>query len=56
MNFKPRIVVWSCENCDKDFKAKECVSNGKYCAMNHYGQYTKGVDILMEDLRELCLY
>jgi hypothetical protein len=33
--FSPHIVTWACPNCDSDFKKKECVSDGKYCAMNH---------------------
>jgi hypothetical protein len=35
VDFTPRIVTWACPNCDADFKRKECVSDGKYCAMNH---------------------
>lgn len=35
LSFKPRIVTWACPSCDSDFKRKECVSDGKYCAMNH---------------------
>ena len=35
VDFTPRIVTWACPNCDSDFKKKECVSDGKYCAMNH---------------------
>ena len=49
--FRPRIVTWACPSCDADYKAKECFSNGKYCAMNHKGKYTKGKEILYEDLR-----
>ena len=35
VEFDPKFVTWSCTNCDSDFKRKECVSNGRYCAMNH---------------------
>ena len=56
MDFQPRIVTWACPTCDADFKRKECVSNGKYCAMNHKGTYIQGRDILVEDLREKCLF
>jgi hypothetical protein len=55
-NFRPRFVTWACPSCDADFKRKECFSNGKYCAMNHKSTYVEGKDILMEDLRESCLY
>lgn len=54
--FQPRIVTWACPSCDADFKRKECVSNGRYCAMNHKGAYVQGRDILMEDLRQVCLF
>jgi len=35
VSFSPKFVTWSCTSCEKDFKQKECVSDGKYCAMNH---------------------
>lgn len=54
--FTPRIVTWACTSCDSELKKKECVSNGKYCAMNHKGTYVQGKDIIMEDLREKCLH
>jgi hypothetical protein len=37
--FNPRIVTWACTSCDAEFKRKECLSNGRYCAMNHKGTY-----------------
>jgi predicted RNA-binding Zn-ribbon protein involved in translation (DUF1610 family) len=39
VKFEPKIVTWACPTCDADFKRKECVSNGKYCAMNHKGSF-----------------
>lgn len=56
VQFQPRFVTWACPSCDSDFKRKECVSNGKYCAMNHRGSYVQGKDIIIEDLRSHCLY
>jgi hypothetical protein len=56
VQFQPRIVTWNCTNCDSDYKKKECFSGGKYCANNHKGTYIQGKDILMEDLREVCLH
>jgi hypothetical protein len=35
VEFTPKFVTWACPNCESDFKKKECVSDGKYCAMNH---------------------
>jgi hypothetical protein len=55
--FEPHIVTWSCTNCDQDTKQKDCLSNGRYCAMvGKRSNYINGKDILMEDLREKCLY
>jgi hypothetical protein len=50
--FTPHFVSWACTGCDDKFKRDECVSDGKYCAMNHLGgDYVKGKDIIYEDLR-----
>ncbi len=54
--FSPHIVTWACTSCDADFKRRECLSNGRYCAMNHKGTYIQGKDILVEDLRQKCLH
>lgn len=54
--FTPHFVTWECKACTDEFKEKECVSGGAYCAMNHNGDYVDGKDIIMEDLREYCLY
>lgn len=56
IEFTPHIVSWACTSCDADFKRKECLSNGRYCAMNHKGIYIQGKDILIEDLRQKCLH
>jgi hypothetical protein len=53
----PYLVTWSCTFCEDDFKVKECVSDGKYCAIMHGdSKYVNGRDIIEEDLRQLCLY
>lgn len=39
VDFTPHIVTWACPQCDSEFKRKECVSDGKYCAMNHQSTY-----------------
>lgn len=56
VTFTPHIVTWACTHCDSEFKRKECVSDGKYCAMNHQSTYIQGYDVIMEDLREKCLW
>jgi hypothetical protein len=54
----PHFVSWPCPMCDSDFKKTECVSDGEYCASpNKYVEGdVKGRDIILEDLREKCVY
>ena len=57
MSFKPNFVTWSCDDCDKEFKQTNCLSDGKYCALqDDMNNIIEGKDILMEDLRQHCLY
>lgn len=56
VNFKPRQVVWSCPQCDQDFRQKNCFSDGKYCAVSHDLTMQFGSDIVLEDLRIHCLW
>jgi len=59
ISFTPRFVTWACPLCTDDFKEKECLSDGKYCAPNHgYSMFSmeKGVEIMKEDLRQSCLH
>ena len=57
MDFKPKFVTWTCEGCDADFKKENCLSNGKYCALqSDMSNQISGSEIIMEDLRQYCLY
>ena len=60
INLTPKFVHWSCPHCDSTWKKKHCLSDGKYCAMNHdqTGQkYVQlGKDIVMENLRMFCVF
>lgn len=48
----PRMVTWACPHCEDSFKSKNCVSDGKYCAMKHSKKMKlEGVELLQEDLR-----
>ena len=46
--------------CTDSFKQNECFGDGKYCSPNHSNTLTnffvKGKDIILEDLREVCLH
>lgn len=60
IRFSPHVVTWACTSCSTQTKQDECVGNGKYCAQNHTPltgeDYVKGKDIIVEDLRQLCLH
>ena len=59
VHFTPRFVTWGCPACAAEFKEEECFGNGKYCAPNHNKStdlFVKGRDIIMEDLRQICLH
>jgi hypothetical protein len=60
VTFKPRFVTWGCPMCTDDFKKNECFGDGKYCSPNGQqtmlSSYVKGKDIIIEDLREICLH
>ena len=57
VNFQPKFVTWACPHCDSAYKRKNCVSNGKYCAMqSSHNNDIDGVEIIMENLREHCIF
>jgi hypothetical protein len=35
IDFIARPVSWACPHCDSEFKEKNCIADGKYCAMQH---------------------
>lgn len=52
ITWEPRFVTWSCPHCEPVFKSKECLSDGKYCAMKHNEKLKEdGYFLLFEDLR-----
>lgn len=56
INFHPRTVTWACPHCEIDWKRKNCVSDGKYCAMQHDNNlHIEGKEIILENLRHYCL-
>lgn len=52
ITWEPRFVTWACPHCDEAMKKRDCVSDGKYCAMKHNSRLkVDGKDIIMENLR-----
>jgi len=33
INFEPKFVTWACPHCESSYKKDNCVSDGKYCAL-----------------------
>jgi hypothetical protein len=52
----PRFVFWLCQDCDEDYVKKHCYAGGKYCAMDSGHPKMNGRQIVMEDLRQMCIY
>lgn len=50
----PRYVFWECRNCDEEFKREHCFKDGAYCATSK--TRLTGQQILLEDLRQMCIY
>ena len=56
LNFRPRYVFWECTNCDATYLDKDCFGGGRYCAVESSNANIKGRDIVLEDVRQLCLW
>jgi hypothetical protein len=52
----PHFVFWKCPFCDPNYIKNDCYAGGKYCAVEPSNNLIKGRDIIIEDLREKCLY
>lgn len=52
----PRYVFWKCTFCEEEYLQNDCYGGGKYCAVEPSNESIKGRDIVLEDLREKCLY
>lgn len=60
LNFTPHYALWNCRECyDKGFTLDhpDCISGGRYCAPDPDGTGpAKGRDVILEDIRELCVF
>ena len=56
VQFTPRYVFWECLNCDEKYLENDCYGGGKYCAVEPSNANIKGHEIVLEDLRQLCLW
>lgn len=54
--FEPHFVFWECTDCDSLYTSNDCFGAGKYCALEPGNLAIKGQEIVLEDLRQLCLW
>lgn len=52
----PRYFSWPCVNCDELITAEDCFCEGNYCALDESNLRIQGRTILLEDLRQKCIY
>jgi hypothetical protein len=55
-NFEPHYVFWECQDCDPMYVGNDCFGEGKYCALEPGDMQIKGQEIILEDLRQMCLW
>lgn len=56
VSFEPHYVFWECPNCDERYINKDCYGGGRYCAVEPSNENIKGQEIMLEDLRQKCLW
>jgi len=58
VDFTPRYVFWECQSpmCDVSYTDKDCFGGGRYCAMESSNVNLSGRDIVLEDLRQMCIW
>jgi len=56
VQFTPRYVFWECIDCDEKYLENDCYGGGRYCAVEPSNANIKGHEIVLEDLRQLCLW
>ena len=52
----PHYVFWKCTQCEEDYLKNDCFGGGRYCAVEPSNEALRGREIILEDLREKCLY
>lgn len=60
VKFNPRYVLWECDHCRrKGFKSvnnDQCLSGGRYCDPEPSREEVIGSEVVLEDLRQLCIF
>lgn len=56
VTFTPHYVFWECIGCDDRYIESDCYGGGKYCAVEPSNTAIRGKEIVLEDLRQKCLF
>lgn len=56
VEFKPHYVFWECINCDQEYLQNDSFGAGRYCALEPSNANIRGEEIVLEDLRQMCLW
>ena len=54
--FTPHYVFWKCPFCESQYLENDCFGNGKYCAVEPSNENIRGREIILEDIRQKCIY
>ena len=54
--FQPRYFTWSCLSCSQEVKERDWLYNGKYWSFSDYKHGEQGSKIILENLREKCVF
>jgi hypothetical protein len=49
-------VFWTCKDCEQKYLERDCFGGGQYCAYESSNEALTGREIILEDIREKCLY
>jgi len=52
----PHFRFWECEKCETSYAEKNCFAGGKYCGHDSRNYLLTGREIMLEDLRQMCVY
>jgi len=56
IRFTPHYVFWECVGCEQRYLEQDCYGGGKYCAIEQSNSAINGKEIVLEDLRQTCLF
>jgi hypothetical protein len=52
----PHFKFWACVGCNEKYTTRSCFGGGKYCGNDNRNFELRGREVIMEELRQICLY